>query len=107
MYCAEIDGVISDKTLKEPIDWNNNQVKFVEVKTTHLRMLKNEYKFKMNKLRDFWSQIYFTNADHVLCGFRNDEGLVTKMHSYNLQELESKSKVKISLLYFIFIHINN
>lgn len=91
IYSAEIDGVITNKTLKEPVDWKD--VKFVELKTNVQLNYRNETNFFRNKMRDAWAQSYLTKIDQLICGFRDYNGIVHNLKSYKINELPNMSRV--------------
>lgn len=93
LYGAEVDGVVSSEVLKEPIDWK--KVKFVELKTSALiRDSRGMEQTIKNKFIKWWSQSSLVDVDHLLCGFRTNNGIVVELKSYKLQELVNSSKVR-------------
>ncbi|XP_048512941.1 decapping and exoribonuclease protein-like [Athalia rosae] len=91
LYGAEIDGVVSDEVLVEPIAWEN--IKLVELKTKKIMHLpKQHHLFRKTNLMKWWCQSFLVGIENVLCGFRDDNGFVRKITSFNVAEMPIMSK---------------
>ena len=109
LYGAEIDAV--KKNCRPP--WNNLQ-DFVELKTN--RFIENErqqgnfkrsfsffgFLFKIVtyfygtsrfKLLKWWAQSFLVGIPTVVCGYRNDRGIVSKLESIPVKNMPSMAKV--------------
>jgi len=88
LYGAEIDAV--KKNCRPP--WNNLQ-DFVELKTN--RFIENERQqgnFKRFKLLKWWAQSFLVGIPTVVCGYRNDRGIVSKLESIPVKNMPSMAK---------------
>lgn len=88
---ADIDGVISDQLLEDPVDWT--KVKFVELRTNFIKPY-HQKNFIKRTLVQWWALTHCIDVDHVLCGFRNNDGVVQELKTYTLKELTTVTKVK-------------
>ncbi|XP_008560702.1 decapping and exoribonuclease protein [Microplitis demolitor] len=86
LYAAEMDGVYSDKLLTDPLPIEN--LKFIELKTS--RIVDNERQFsnlKKFKFIRWWSQSFLVGIENILCGFRDDKGIVRNLKNYRVADL--------------------
>ena len=89
LYGAEVDGV---KTQSKP-PWNNLE-DFVELKTNRLiETNKQDNSFRRFKLLKFWVQSFLVGIPTIVCGYRDDNGLVTKLEKLPVNSLPSMAKV--------------
>ncbi|CAG0889494.1 unnamed protein product [Darwinula stevensoni] len=81
LYAAEVDGVADPiKGLKA-----NN---LVELKTSRLIENPNQDRnFKRFKLVKWWAQSYLAGIPRIICGFRDDDGVVRKIEEYETLKL--------------------
>lgn len=94
LYGAEMDGVSSEKVLAEPINWKG--VKFVELKTSrNVETRRQEENLKKFKLIKWWCQSFLVGIENVICGFRDDHGIVRNLTTYQVAEMPRMSKVII------------
>lgn len=56
--------------------------------------------FRNVKLVEWWSQCFLGNADTVLCGFRDDGGIVRNVRTYEISEI-----IYMAQAYILFIFI--
>lgn len=103
LYSAEIDAVVSNKPLEEPIDWE--KVRFVDVRMTLFNPnSRNPENFLDKNSFKWWTQSHFVNVNNVLCGFRTDDAFIIALNEYNLEELvkaKSRSR-KVKLISWKF-----
>jgi len=88
LYGAEIDAV--KKNCKPP--WNSLQ-DFVELKTN--RFIENERQqgnFKRFKLLKWWAQSFLVGIPTVVCGYRDDRGIVSKLESIPVKNMPSMAR---------------
>lgn len=100
LYSAAIDGVKSDKLLEEPVDWQH--VKLIELK--HCKIFPKDdafdserKKFLRCKIRNAWAQSFLTGFDEIVWGFRDDDGLIQEIETYEIDDL-----VEMSFVSFFF-----
>ncbi|XP_050358377.1 decapping nuclease DXO homolog [Nymphalis io] len=102
VYGAEMDGIRCDK---EPVSTPPNtddpetiiqylsSQEFIELKTNrHIEHLKQDKNFKTFKTKKWWLQSFLVGINTILCGFRNDNGLVEELKLYNVKDLPKISK---------------
>lgn len=92
LYGAEMDGVTSETKIADPLPLKD--LEFVELKTS--RAIEHEGQdrnFRKFKLLKWWSQSFLVGIRSVLCGFRDDEGIVRDLKNYSLTEIVDMSKV--------------
>ncbi|XP_059048958.1 decapping and exoribonuclease protein-like isoform X2 [Achroia grisella] len=81
-----VDAVIQYLATKE----------FIELKTNrHIEFRRQDENFRRYKTKKWWCQSFLVGIDKILCGFRNDEGIVEKLNTYSIKDL-----VKISQNYW-------
>lgn len=85
VYGAEIDCCIKSKSnsLSAPLN-------YVELKTS--RIIENErmnWSFERYKLLKWWSQSFLAGVRKIVCGFRDDNGIVKKLKTFNTLEIPS------------------
>lgn len=87
LYGAEVDAVDHRLVEKKP-DLVHSPRRYVELKTSRLvdgkRQETNMHKFKLVK---WWAQSYLIGIPRVICGFRDDSGLVRKLEDYPLSRM--------------------
>ncbi|XP_052773259.1 decapping and exoribonuclease protein-like isoform X2 [Mya arenaria] len=77
VYSGEVDAVSTDEPFGEH---------YVEFKTiTHSALQRNS--FKRYKLRNWWTQSVLVGVPEIVCGLRDDAGIVTKLQTYTTQDL--------------------
>ena len=94
VYGAEMDGlVVSDRLKKSHLDADLNLERFVELKTS--RMIEHRghertlHRFKMIK---WWSQSFVVGIGSVVCGFRDDDGVVRGIEEFSLRDMPELGK---------------
>lgn len=107
LYAAEMDGVYSDKLLTDPLPIEN--LKFIELKTS--RIVDNERQFsnlKKFKFIRWWSQSFLVGIENILCGFRDDKGIVRNLKNYRVADLPRISEVSfVNKIVYIIHYIKN
>lgn len=87
VYGAEVDAVDAKLVEQKPHLKHSTQ-RYVEMKTSrrvdNQRQHENLIKFKAIK---WWAQSHLIGIPRVICGFRNDDGIVESLESYNLPDL--------------------
>lgn len=82
LYGAEMDGVISQETIKDTVA--GKEMKFVELKTVHEKDLKHGKVQTFIKIMRWWCQSYLVGIREVICGCKNYEGRVREIKKVNL-----------------------
>ncbi|XP_074648892.1 decapping and exoribonuclease protein-like [Tubulanus polymorphus] len=81
IFSAEVDCV-------DPARTDRSQDGYIELKTsrefTHPRQ---KTSFKRYKLLKWWAQSYLAGINRIICGFRNDDGIVERLQSYEVDNL--------------------
>lgn len=96
LYRVDIDGVISDKLLDDPVDWT--KVKFVDLRTNFSKFIYHQ-DFVKRTLVQWWARSSTVDLDHVLCGLRNTEGVVVELKTYTLKDILNVTPVNLILFY--------
>lgn len=102
IYGAEMDGIRCDKTTvpeapKEEspnvlIDYFSTK-EFIELKTNrHIEHPKQETSFRRFKSKKWWLQSFLVGIDTILCGYRNDDGIVEELRICDVKDLPKKAK---------------
>ena len=85
VFGAEVDCCVksSSKTTNPPLN-------YIELKTS--RIVENDrmqWSFERYKLLKWWTQSFLAGIPKVVCGFRNDDGVVKKLKTFNTLEIPS------------------
>ena len=92
LYDALMKSVDSEKRLTDPLPLNN--LNFVEYRiSTVIEHSGQESTLRLSKFIKWWSKGYLTGIEKLLCGFRNEDGIVQKITPYTLDEMIEMSKV--------------
>lgn len=92
LYSAEVDGVdsIRSKSSNDPL------VSFIELKTSKVVTSdRADRSLRKYKLMKWWSQAYLTGIPRVVCGFRDDYGIVRSLQTFEVTDMPSKGQVRI------------
>ncbi|XP_041974262.1 decapping and exoribonuclease protein isoform X2 [Aricia agestis] len=102
LYGAEMDGVRCDKgSVESPPESNDREEvikylqskEFIELKTNrHITNGRQDKYFRFFKTKKWWCQSFFVGIDNILCGFRNDDGIVEELKVYSLSEIKHMSR---------------
>ncbi|XP_046970590.1 decapping nuclease DXO homolog [Vanessa cardui] len=102
VYGAEMDGIRCDKLPVSSLpDTNDPEAiiqylssqQFIELKTNrHIEYSRQEKSFKRFKTKKWWLQSFLVGVDTILCGSRNDNGIVEELKLYNIRDLPKMSK---------------
>ncbi|KAL0895670.1 hypothetical protein ABMA27_011749 [Loxostege sticticalis] len=103
VYGAEMDGIRCDKSSGPPapdaergaeeiINYLSDK-EFVELKTNrHIQFARQETSFKRFKTKKWWCQSFLVGIDTILCGFRDDNGIVEELKVFPVRELAKMSE---------------
>ncbi|KAK6171101.1 hypothetical protein SNE40_019359 [Patella caerulea] len=84
VYGGEVDGI--DNTIK-----HNN--KYVEYKTTRQIESRNQdINFRRFKLIKWWAQSYLVGISKIVCGYRDDQGIVHSLDEFETQKIPDEAK---------------
>ncbi|XP_015111819.1 decapping and exoribonuclease protein [Diachasma alloeum] len=86
LYGAEMDGVWSDEKLEDPLPLD--KLKFVELKTS--RIVENDRQLmslERHKFLRWWCQSFLVGIESILCGFRDDAGVVRELQNYKIADI--------------------
>ena len=68
--------------------------RYVELKTNRiLDYPRQEVNFKRFKLLKWWAQSYLIGINQVVCGFRDDDGIVHKLRDYAVSDMPNQCQV--------------
>nr|CAD7401447.1 unnamed protein product [Timema cristinae] len=91
LYGAEMDCVDSQTEVLTEQDLANAH--FIELKTN--RMIEDrrqDMNFRRFKLRKIWCQSFLVGIDTVVCGYRDDAGVVHQLEELELREIPKMTK---------------
>ncbi|CAG5017796.1 unnamed protein product [Parnassius apollo] len=98
VYGAEMDGIRCDRSpVESPPDlkfgyetilkYLSNK-EFIEVKTNrHIEFSNQERNFRLFKTKKWWCQSFLAGVNTILCGFRNDDGIVEELKVFAVNDL--------------------
>ncbi|CAG9782983.1 unnamed protein product [Diatraea saccharalis] len=102
VYGAEMDGIRCDKAPVTTVPTGENpdrivqylsDKEFVELKTNrHIQFAKQETNFRRFKTKKWWCQSFLADIDTIVCGFRDDNGIVEELKVYPIRELAKISE---------------
>ncbi|XP_011299955.1 decapping and exoribonuclease protein [Fopius arisanus] len=91
LYGGEMDGVCSDERLRDPLPLE--KLKFVELKTS--RILENDRQWmnmQRHKFLKWWCQSFLVGIEDILCGFRDDSGIIRQLENYKVSDIARNSQ---------------
>lgn len=92
IYGAEMDAVTSEVPLEDCLE-DLMLAEFIELKTSRkLECVRQERNFKRFKLLNWWAQNFLVNVAHIICGFRDDRGIVDNIAFYKVEEIPKLAK---------------
>lgn len=91
LYGAETDGIATNETVREPVDWTN--LKFIELKTNRTIKTKWQMQFYKKKLLKWWCQSFLVGIEEVICGTRADNGMVFEIDTIRVSDMPKIANV--------------
>ena len=86
MYGAEMDAYQATNMLGERD--NLDPEKFLEMKTSReLETDRQERNFRRYKQLKWWAQSFLVGTKQVLCGWRDDQGVVDRLQLFKVRDL--------------------
>lgn len=93
LYCAEMDGIEATEPLTESEVVNQYSSNFVEAKTTRcIENRKQDMTYRKHKIMKWWAQCFTVGVTKVVCGMRNDGGLVTEVEEIDVAQFPKQGK---------------
>ncbi|XP_050673293.1 decapping nuclease DXO homolog [Leptidea sinapis] len=103
VFGAEMDGIRCDKECvqekpdlvlgPEALIQYLSSKEFIEIKTSrHIETSNQDRNFRRFKAKKWWCQSFLVGIDTILCGFRNDDGIVERLKTYRVADLPKMSK---------------
>ncbi|XP_013781149.2 decapping and exoribonuclease protein-like [Limulus polyphemus] len=93
VYGAEVDGLDSVSQKSDKSCKCSSLQHFVELKTSRkISHPKQERNFFRYKLLKWWAQSFLAGIPRVICGFRNDNGIVEKLQTFSLKDISQKGR---------------
>ncbi|XP_054006664.1 decapping and exoribonuclease protein-like [Hylaeus anthracinus] len=90
LYAGEIDGIRSQQQIQDTLV--GKDVELIELKTVSFKAFNSYGCIKAHKTLGWWCQSYLADIQNIVCGLRNDNGIVTKIKEYKLKQLVSEGK---------------
>ncbi|CAO0796606.1 unnamed protein product [Mucor circinelloides] len=88
---AEVD-CCRDVKPKDPLQQPSN---YIELKTSRvIESERNQYSFDRYKLLKFWAQSFLVGVPRVICGFRDDQGIVLDVVQFKTLEIPRQVREK-------------
>ncbi|CAO3635367.1 unnamed protein product [Mucor fragilis] len=88
---AEVD-CCRDVKPKDPLKQPSN---YIELKTSRvIESERNQYSFDRYKLLKFWAQSFLVGVPRVICGFRDDQGIVLDVVQFKTLEIPRQVREK-------------
>ena len=85
VYGGEVDCVVTNKDGKQ---------NYIELKTSRLLQYARQIaNFKQFKLIKWWAQSYLIGIPDIVCGFRDDNGIVHKLQNYKVHDIPKTCQV--------------
>lgn len=86
LYSAVRKVVVSKEPLQDPLPLD--KLKFIDLRTNKLiENAGHERNLKRYKFLAWWANAFLTNDDRVLCGFRDENGIVSKLQIYETESM--------------------
>uniref|UniRef100_A0A6M2DXJ8 Decapping nuclease n=1 Tax=Xenopsylla cheopis TaxID=163159 RepID=A0A6M2DXJ8_XENCH len=86
LYGAEMDGIDISKSSFNYKDLKN--ARFVELKTNRIMTTERQYQnFNKFKTIKWWCQSFLVGIDEILCGCRDDNGILLEIKSYKVKDI--------------------
>lgn len=94
IICGEVDAVDNEATASRGgggSRHDRSMAKYVELKTRIIpRDDQQEKKFRRYKLWNWWSQSYLMGLKRVICGFRDEKGVVRYLKEFNVDTMPAE-----------------
>ncbi|XP_073985864.1 decapping and exoribonuclease protein-like [Rhodnius prolixus] len=86
LFAAEMDGIVSEKEINSLEELR--QAEFIEAKTCiHLDCTKHKISFGRYKSGKWWAQSFLVGIQTILVGYRNYDGIVTRLERIRVKDL--------------------
>lgn len=86
LFGAEMDGVKSTSVINNCSELAETQ--FIELKTSRcIETARQNQNFKRFKLVKWWSQSFLVGTSQIVCGFRDDWGMVHKLENFEVLKI--------------------
>lgn len=87
---AEVDGVDPKQERRHK---PSSMLPYIELKTSRLITSdRQEANFRRFKLIKWYLQSYLAGIPRIICGFRDDDGIVRELESYNVADIPTRAK---------------
>ncbi|XP_034944728.1 decapping and exoribonuclease protein-like isoform X2 [Chelonus insularis] len=102
LYAAEMDALLSDKKLVDPLPLDKLQ--FIELKTNRIiESSQQNENLKKFKLLRWWCQSFLVGTERIICGFRDDRGIVKELKDFRVSSIARYSKNMLQKLWFMIM----
>lgn len=86
VYGAEMDAYSSDQTITSPGSLRPGN--FTELKTSRqIEHERQDNNFRRFKLLKWWAQSFLVGTPTILCGWRDDDGVVASVEPFNVKDI--------------------
>ncbi|XP_043281675.1 decapping and exoribonuclease protein-like [Venturia canescens] len=91
LFSAVRKAVISKEKLSDPLPLH--KLKFIDLRTNKIiEHAGHDKNLKKYKFLQWWVRAYLTNDDKVLCGFRDDNGVVSILNTFETHQMVKASR---------------
>ncbi|XP_067007859.1 decapping and exoribonuclease protein [Anabrus simplex] len=91
LFGAEMDGIVNKTEVKNLEELQ--KAEFVELKTSRVIQHERQYEnFTKYKLIKWWGQSFLVGIERVLCGYRDDRGVVHQIQEHKVKDLPKLAK---------------
>ncbi|XP_043281674.1 decapping and exoribonuclease protein-like isoform X2 [Venturia canescens] len=91
LYSASRKAVLSDKIFSDPLPLD--ELKFIDLRISKtIKYQGQETYLKKYIFLRWWANVILVNDDQVLCGFRDDNGIVHELKTYKTDDLPKLSE---------------
>ncbi|XP_069672153.1 decapping and exoribonuclease protein-like isoform X2 [Periplaneta americana] len=100
LFGAEMDGVNSKTAINSCAELA--QAEFIELKTSRqIETRRQDDNFRRFKLIKWWGQSFLVGIKEVICGFRDDRGIVHRLEPFEVSKLPKMAVKSILFLEFL------
>jgi RAT1-interacting protein len=71
---------------------------YIELKTSRIILTdRNKASFRRHKLMKWWVQSFLVGVPKLICGFRNDDGIVKSLQTFKIADIPKETQVDLTM----------
>jgi RAT1-interacting protein len=71
---------------------------YIELKTSRIILTdRNKASFRRHKLMKWWAQSFLIGVPKLVCGFRNDDGIIKSLQSFRISDIPKETQVDLTM----------